>query len=190
MLKGKELERKSKHLAFLLRHDKQYNFDRKGWREVSDLIKNFHYTKQELDDIVVWDDKGRFEFNNNKTKIRARQGHSIDVDADLKEKVPSTQLYHGTATRFLDAIYDKGILKMKRTHVHLTESKKIAIENAIRFGKPAIILLDTEQMVKDGIKFYVSRNNVWLTDFVDPKYLKNTEILTEKETEKWKEKFL
>ena len=72
---------RGKELAFLLRHDKEYKFDKHGWREVSDLIKNHHYTMDELNEIVETNDKKRYEFSEDKKKIRARQGHSIAVDA-------------------------------------------------------------------------------------------------------------
>lgn len=176
MLKGKELEQKSKLLAFLLRHDKKYEFDSNGWREIADLIKNHNFTKKELDDIVVWDDKGRYEYNDKKTHLRARQGHSVNVDVQLNKRRPPKTLYHGTTTKALDSIYEKGILKMKRNHVHLTTSLNVAIENGQRFGTPAVITIDTQSMDLDGIDFFVSRNNVWLTDFVDPKYFIETKI--------------
>lgn len=110
MTEEKDLIRKSKHLAFLLRHDTEYQFDEHGWRDVKDLIKNHDYTMAELEDIVANNDKQRYEFNTQHAKIRARQGHSINVDVELQETVPPDILYHGTATRFLSSIYDKGIL--------------------------------------------------------------------------------
>lgn len=110
-MENKDLVRKGKHLAFLLRHDTKYQFDEHGWREVSDLIKNQGYTMQELEEIVETNNKKRYKFSDDKKKIRARQGHSIPVDVELKETTPPDVLYHGTATRFLDSILKQGILK-------------------------------------------------------------------------------
>lgn len=117
---------RGKELAFLLRHDKEYKFDKHGWREVSDLIKNHHYTMDELNEIVETNDKKRYEFSDDKKKIRARQGHSIAVDVELTETTPPDVLYHGTATRFISSINKHGILKGTRQHVHLSETISIA----------------------------------------------------------------
>ena len=118
----KDLIKKGKHLSFLLRHDTEYKFDEHGYREVSDLINNHSYTKQELEEIVETNDNKRYEFNSNHTKIRARQGHSIEINVDLKEATPPDSLYHGTATRFLESIFKEGLKKMNRNHVHLSEN--------------------------------------------------------------------
>lgn len=164
---------KGKRLSFLLRHDIEYNFDKNGWREIKDLIKNHNYTFDELVEIVDTDDKKRYEFNSDKTKIRARQGHSIDVDVELKETIPTDILYHGTATKFLESIYDKGILKCKRKYVHLSKDEETAVKVGQRHGKPFVLKIDAKKMVEDGCKFYLSNNDVWLTDYIDKKYIIN-----------------
>lgn len=171
---NKDLIKKGKHLSFLLRHDTEYTFDDHGYREVSDLIKNHGYTKSELEEIVSTNDKQRYEFNEYHTKIRARQGHSINVNVDLKESTPPDILYHGTATRFLDSIYKEGIKKMSRNYVQLSQNIETATEVGKRHGSPVILEINTKRMVDDGIKFYLSNNNVWLTDYVSPDYINNT----------------
>lgn len=167
----KDLVKKGKHLAFLLRHDTEYQFDEHGWREVSDLIKNHGYTMKELEEIVETNNKQRYEFSNDKRKIRARQGHSIPVDVELKEATPPDVLYHGTATRFLSSILKHGIVKGTRLYVHLSDNVETAEKVGSRHGKPVVLFLDTKRMVEDGIKFYLSNNNVWLTEYVDSKYV-------------------
>lgn len=163
---------KGKKLSFLLRHDKDYNFDRHGWREISDLIKNHGYTMDELVEIVETNDKQRYEFSDDKKKIRARQGHSINVDVELKEETPPNILYHGTATRFLESIYKNGINSGTRKYVHLSKDEKTAIEVGKRHGTPFAIQIDAKKMHEDGIPFFLSNNGVWLTQFVDKKYIK------------------
>lgn len=170
----KDLIKKGKHLSFLLRHDTEYKFDEHGYREVSDLINNHSYTKQELEEIVETNDKKRYEFNSNHTKIRARQGHSIEINVDLKEATPPESLYHGTATRFLELIFKEGLKKMNRNHVHLSENMKTANEVGKRYGKPVLLKIDSKRMYNDGIKFYLSNNNVWLTDYVPITYITET----------------
>lgn len=171
-MENNDLIRKGKHLAFLLRHDTEYQFDEHGWREVSDLIKNQGYTMEELEEIVETNNKKRYEFSDDKKKIRAYQGHSIPVDVELKEATPPKVLYHGTATRFLSSIMSQGILKGTRLYVHLSDNVETAEKVGSRHGKPVVLFLDTDCMVKDGIKFYLSNNNVWLTEYVDSKYIK------------------
>jgi len=163
----------SKKLSFLLRHDTEYAFDEHGWRTVDDLVTNQGFTMDELTNIVATDNKGRYEFNDNWTLIRARQGHSVDVDVELEEKTPPAELYHGTATRFIESIRNEGIKKMSRNYVQLSASIETATDVGRRHGSPVVLVIDTKAMAEDGIIFRYSRNNVWLVDHVDVKYIKN-----------------
>ena len=126
---------------------------------------------EELLEIVATNNKKRYEFNDDKTKIRARQGHSVNVNVDLRECVPPDILYHGTATRFLDSILKKGINKGTRLHVHLSPDEETAVRVGERHGSPVVLRINARQMHDDGLKFYLSNNGVWLTDFVAPNYL-------------------
>lgn len=176
MFDEQELIKKGKELSFLLRHDKDYQFDEHGYREVSDLVENHGYTIELLDVIVETNDKQRYEYSNDKTKIRARQGHSINVDVDLKKCTPPDILYHGTAIKFIDNIEEEGIKKMSRQYVHLSNNKETAFNVGKRHGRPCVVVINAKKMVENGIKFYLSNNNVWLTEFVDRKYI--TEIIS------------
>lgn len=182
-----KLTSKSKELAFLLRHDKSYNFDKDGFRTVSDLIDNHRFTQDMLEKIVATDNKSRYEFNDDHTLIRACQGHSVSVDLGLEEipyeNIPEF-LYHGTSVRFLDSILTDGLSKMTRNHVHLSFNIETAYQVGRRHGKPIILYIDAKRMSRDGHRFYLSNNNVPLTDFVDPKYIicyAGTSNSTEKE---------
>ena len=167
-----DIIRKGKRLAFLLRHDEEYQFDEHGWREVSDLIANHGYTMELLEEIGETNNKKRYEFSEDKTKIRARQGHSINVDVELKETTPPDILYHGTAETTVPTILKEGIVKGNRLHVHLSQTEETAINVGKRHGKPAVLQIDAKQMASDGIKFYLSNNGVWLTEYVNVKYIK------------------
>ena len=168
------IKEKGKQLSYLLRHDKEaYDsglIDCNGWRDVSELI-GLGYTQDELDEIVDTNNKKRFEYNADKTKLRARQGHSIPVDVGLKETIPPDVLYHGTATRFIDSIKEKGLIPGSRLYVHLSADEATAVNVGSRHGKPYVITVDCKQMVKDGFKFYLSNNGVWLTNNVPVEYL-------------------
>lgn len=165
------LIRRGKKLSYLLRHDKSYPFDEHGWREVSDLVANHGFTLEELREIVVTNNKQRYEFSEDMTRIRARQGHSIQVDVELAEAVPPDMLYHGTAKSFVESIMSHGIQKGKRLYVHLSTTIDMATKVGERHGKPAVLAIDAKRMSEGGNKFFLSRNDVWLTEFVDAQYI-------------------
>lgn len=173
-------ERLSKFISLILRHKPEeigITLDNHGWANVKDLIKGINNAGREIDmnlleEIVRTDNKGRYSFNENKTKIRANQGHSIQVDIEFKELEPPAALYHGTATKSLDSIMRQGIKSMNRLYVHLSKDFETAIKVGSRHGKCVILIVDTKRMYEDGIKFYLSENGVWLTEYVDSKYIK------------------
>lgn len=172
-MEKKDIIRKGKQLAFLLRHDKEAFEDGRinehGWRQVSELAK-LGYSRSILDEIVATNNKQRFEYSPDKRKIRARQGHSIPVDVELKEATPPEILYHGTATKFLESIYKNGILPGTRLYVHLSPDEETAINVGSRHGKPFVIKIDCQKMLADDCKFFLSNNGVWLTESVNPDY--------------------
>jgi len=175
----KQKKKTSKFLSYVLRHHPELidlNLDENGWANVDELItksKNDSqgFTFEELDEIVQTNDKKRFIFNEDKTRIRANQGHSIDINLALIPQQPPEFLYHGTAESNIESILEKGIEKRSRQHVHLSQDKETATKVGMRHGKPIILTINTQKMFDDGIEFYLSENNVWLTDFVDAKYI-------------------
>lgn len=170
----------SKFLSLILRHKPEtigLIVDNNGWADVLELIEksNKHDVKldfERLNLIVEKSDKKRFAFTSDYSKIRASQGHSINVDLNLKEAFPPDILYHGTVLKNIESIKTHGLLKKERHHVHLSKDTETAIKVAIRYGKPIILVIDSKQMTEDGIKFYLSENEVWLTEIVAPKYIK------------------
>lgn len=175
----KHNKRISKFLSLVLRHKPEIislNLDKNGWADVEELQEkcakqNQDFTLEELGEIVETNDKKRFIFNEDKTKIRANQGHSISVDLALKPQQPPEFLYHGTAEDNVKSILENGIEKRNRQHVHLSTDKDTASKVGMRHGKPVLLTIMTGKMSEDGIVFYLSENNVWLTDFVDPEYI-------------------
>ena len=124
-----------------------------------------------LEEIVETDNKQRYSFNMDHTLIRANQGHSIPVDVELKEANPPEYLYHGSASRFLENILTDGLQHMNRLYVHLSENIETAISVGTRHGEPIVLKINSGKMNDDGIKFLLSENGVWLTNFVDKKYI-------------------
>jgi putative RNA 2'-phosphotransferase len=171
---------RSKLISLILRHNPgliDLKLDENGWANVEDMIQkiNAYGTTMDLHSleyIVLNNDKKRFSFNEDKTMIRANQGHSIDVDLNLKQATPSGVLYHGTARRLLDSIMETGLKKHKRHHVHLTESIDIARSVGIRHGSPVILEVNAPAMHLENWKFYLSENNVWLVDEIPVQFLR------------------
>lgn len=167
-------------MAFVLRHRPSaigISLDRHGWADVNELVTGIQRCGYQLDmplleEIVRTDDKQRYAFSADKTKIRANQGHSIPVDVELPKMVPPSVLYHGTATRFSDSIERKGLLPSGRLYVHLSSSETVAMDVGSRHGTPVVYRIDCDAMVRDGYEFYRSKNGVWLTDAVPPRYLR------------------
>ncbi len=143
--------------------------DEHGWRKVEEL-EVMGFTRELLDEIVATNNKQRFEYSDDGKKIRARQGHSINVDVELAETIPPDVLYHGTATRFLESIYAEGLVHGNRLYVHLSADEATAINVGKRHGTPFVIKIDCRQMLAGGCKFYFSNNGVWLTKQVLPEY--------------------
>lgn len=179
MLENKNLVKLSRFLSLVLRHKPEtidITLDDNGWCNVDELIKKINNHGEALGfellkEIVETNDKQRFKFNDNYTKIRASQGHSIEVNLNLSQVEPPEILFHGTPTKNIVLIKKNGLLKMKRNHVHLSESIETARTVGERRGKTSVLTIDSKQMYEDGILFYKSDNNVWLTDFVNPKYI-------------------
>jgi len=166
----------SKHLSYILRHKPEaigLTLDPQGWANVDDLISKSPkgLSRSKIINAVESNDKQRFILSEDGSRIRANQGHSISIDLGLKPAPPPEILYHGTATRFLEAVLTQGLKKMNRQHVHLSADVETATKVGSRHGKPVILTLDTASMLKDGHYFYISENAVWLTDRVPPQYL-------------------
>lgn len=174
-------KRISKFLSLVLRHQPEVidlTLDENGWAEVDELMEKCaryerSFTLDELMEMVETNDKKRFIFNEDKTRIRANQGHSIEIDLALQPQQPPEFLYHGTAEANIPSILENGIEKRSRQHVHLSQDRETAIKVGMRHGKPVILTIETGKMHEAGIPFYLSENNVWLTDFVDARYIRN-----------------
>ena len=168
----------SKYISLILRHKPQtigITLDEHGWADVKELIagvnKTHPLTMEILEQIVAEDEKQRYSFNEDKTLIRANQGHSVPVDVELEEKTPPEILYHGTGEKFVASIDKEGLIPKSRLYVHLSKDLETAKNVGARHGKPVIYEVKSGEMSKDGIKFYQSVNGVWLVKAVPLKYL-------------------
>lgn len=169
----------SKLLSLVLRHKPEtigVDMDIEGWVEIKQLLRKLKdfgspLTWSELSEIVSTNNKKRFKINDKGTHIRASQGHSVNINLKLEPKNPPATLYHGTSTKSLDSIFKHGITKQSRQHVHMSLDYDTAVKVGKRHGNVIILLIDSEKMHEDGNEFFLSDNNVWLTDKIDPKYI-------------------
>jgi putative RNA 2'-phosphotransferase len=180
MITEKENIRISKFLSLVLRHKPEQigiELDDNGWADVSLLIQKCNeasipLTFEILKHIVATNSKKRFAFNEQENKIRANQGHSVEVELHLKPIEPPVILYHGTAEKFVSFILEKGLARQQRQHVHLSASIDTAIAVGQRHGKPFVFEILALEMFKDNYEFFLSENGVWLTNAVPAKYLR------------------
>lgn len=179
MKKEKELFRIGKFLSLILRHQPQKAniiIDNQGWTDINILLQNININIEELDWILSNNNKNRFSYNSNKTKVRANQGHSLSyvkMDYQIVQLNECPEyLFHGTTMEVSGIILEEGIKKMTRNEVHLSKDLETSINVGKRKGSNiAIIRIRAKDMIKDGIDIYVSKNNVYLTDFVPSKYI-------------------
>ena len=168
----------SRFLALVLRHRPEtigLVLDAAGWADIDTLIAcaapHHPLTRDLIERAVAGNDKQRYAISDDGRRIRARQGHSIDVDLGLPALAPPPVLYHGTATRFLDAILREGLTKRQRHHVHLSADVATATNVGARHGRPVVLRVDAAAMAAAGHVFHRSENGVWLTDAVPAAFL-------------------
>ncbi|MFZ2754921.1 MAG: RNA 2'-phosphotransferase [Lysobacteraceae bacterium] len=163
----------SKFLSLVLRHRPDViglSLDETGWADIDTLIRlsqpHKPLTRALIEQVVGENSKQRFAISDDGRRIRANQGHSIEVELGLQPLAPPTLLYHGTATRFVDAIRREGLAKRSRQHVHLSADADTATAVGARHGKPAVLIVRAGEMTAAGHAFFRSENGVWLTDAV------------------------
>lgn len=173
------MSKESKFLSLILRHKPEeigLRLDPQGWADIDELLAKMkkagrRVSRQELSEIVLNNDKKRFTLSEDGTRIRAAQGHSIEVDLNLQTKEPPAELYHGTATSNLDAIFADGLKPGRRQQVHLSLDVDTAKRVGERHGKPTVLRVSSGEMFRSGYQFFQADNGVWLTDFVPAQYL-------------------
>jgi putative RNA 2'-phosphotransferase len=171
-------KRISKYLARHLRHDPGrigITLDPQGWVGVDELMAaaardGFRFSRAELEHVVATNDKRRNAINKN--RVRASQGHSVDVELGLPAVEPPPLLFHGTVARSLAAIRAEGLRPMSRQHVHLSPDRETAVRVGARRGRPVILIVDAAAMHDAGHAFRRSENGVWLTEAVPPAFLR------------------
>jgi putative RNA 2'-phosphotransferase len=175
----RQLVRTSKFLSRHLRHRPDalgLELQDGGWVDVQDLLDaaarhGQPITRAELEEVVAQNDKQRFSFDASGTRIRASQGHSVDVDLGLQPIAPPTVLYHGTGAQTAPTIEREGLRRMRRDHVHLSAELETARRVGARHGRPVVFEVAAGALHADGILFFRSDNGVWLVNAVPPRYV-------------------
>lgn len=172
------LTRTSRYISMILRHHPEkagVTLDQHGWADVDALIEGVSQThpltRELLEEIVRTDEKQRYSFSEDGTKIRANQGHSIPVDVELTRKEPPEYLFHGTGEKYVASIDQQGLLPKGRLYVHLSSDTEIAEKVGARHGKPVIYRVASGKMAREGFEFFLSANHVWLIRSVPAEYL-------------------
>jgi len=130
-----------------------------------------HISRETLQFVVQTNDKQRFSFSEDGKQIRANQGHSVHVDLGYRSAKPPEILLHGTPARFAESIRQDGLKKMDRHHVHLHLDAATATAVGSRRGKPVLLKIRAREMARQGYEFFVTPNNVWLTEHVPPEFI-------------------
>ncbi len=169
----------SKYIALILRHKPEtigISLDEHGWAKVPELIEGVSRTHpldmKRLERIVAEDEKQRYVFNEDKTLIRANQGHSISVDVELEAVVPPEILYHGTGEKYVNSIEAQGLLPKSRLYVHLSVDAETARKVGRRHGRPVVYEIAAGEMHRKGFSFFHSLNGVWLIKEVPFSYMR------------------
>ena len=168
----------SKFISRILRHEPEIigiTLDEHGWANVDELIAGIAETRpfsmEMLEEIVRTDEKQRYSFNEDKTLIRANQGHSVPVDVELEQRTPPDVLWHGTGKKYVDSIDRVGLIPKSRLYVHLSADYKTAIKVGQRHGSPMVYQIDARRMSEEGYVFFRSVNGVWLIKAVPREYM-------------------
>lgn len=170
---------RSKLLSYILRHHPEefdVTVDAAGWTNVEHLLAAISrlrapMTRSELDEIVRNNDKSRFAFSEDGTRIRAVQGHSLDVDFEYPPAMPPELLFHGTPEANVASIREQGLDRGSRHHVHLSGHPATAKQVGARRGRAVVLTIRSKQMAGAGHDFFRSPNGVWLTSHVPPTFI-------------------
>ncbi len=172
------LNEDSRFLSLILRHKPEVigiSRDEHGWADVDEVVAGIgrgrKFDRDTLEEIVRTDAKGRYSFNEDRTRIRANQGHSLPVDVELKEGEPPAVLWHGTGEKYVGSIERQGLIPKSRLYVHLSADRETARRVGQRHGRPVIYRVLAGTMREDGFVFYRSENGVWLIKEVPVRYL-------------------
>jgi putative RNA 2'-phosphotransferase len=166
-----DLARIGRSIVRALRHAPQaagLQLDAQGWTSVPAVRQAFGKPGRPLpidllQAIVASDPKHRLELSADGARIRAAQGHSVEVDLSSRRADPPELLFHGTSTDRLESIRAAGLHPGRRQHVHLSPDVETAITVGARHGHPVVLTVRAGELARAGQEFVLASNGVWLT---------------------------
>lgn len=177
------LVKTSKFMSLVLRHKPEtigLGLDANGWAEIGALVEKagahgVALTREQIAEVVATSDKQRFAIDATGTRIRANQGHSVEIDLGLQPRAPPDTLFHGTGEKSVAAIRSEGLMAGQRQHVHLSRDEETAGKVGSRHGRPVVLRIAAGRMREQGHVFFLSTNGVWLTDCVPAEFIEFSE---------------
>ena len=167
----------SKRLSWILRHgasQEGLTMNSAGWVSIQKLLQLLNLDLPDLNRVIEENNKARFEVKGE--MIRASQGHSLDqlpvtqeaLEASWMSYLPkSTDLiWHATQANCLSSIQRDGVLRGKRSHVHLASTKESKVGK--RTAAPILLEISVKCLRSKGQEVFVSSNGVILTRYVPP----------------------
>ncbi len=170
-------ERLGRFISGALRHfpeDVGLEMDMQGWVDLDllcDIMESRYRwaTEERLTSLIESDIKRRYETEGS--RIRARYGHSVNVDLDYPGN-EFAYLYYGASLEEIDMLLENGIAPIRQRYVHLSTSYRKANEAAsVHSENPVVIEVDAETAQQDGIFFMAVNDDIVLVDNVPPEYL-------------------
>jgi putative RNA 2'-phosphotransferase len=156
-----------------LRHDPArvgLELDAEGWTSLDALCRGLRVSRADVEDVVAHGSKQRYELADG--RIRARYGHSLPGHVEMPPAEPPSSLFHGTSASVVDAILRDGLNAGARQYVHLSPNADTARAVGARHGRPVVLVVDAGAAARDGVVFRRGNDDTWLTDALDPRYLR------------------
>jgi len=194
LMDDRELNALSRIMAGALRHFPEklgLMMDGKGWVDIAsfiealgtsrsgfDWLRNYH-----IEALVATDERGRYQIDGG--MIRAKYGHTVDVNLDDLPLADIEELYYPVTEEEIDMILEGGLHPTDRKKVHLSSSIEKAIEaGRVRTDEPLILRIDGKKAMKDGVKIYHAGKDVYVADSIDAKYISKVDQSEIKKLEK------
>jgi putative RNA 2'-phosphotransferase len=177
LLDETKTEQLGRLVAGSLRHfpgDLGLDMDSRGWVDLTKLgqvVTSRHRWagKELVIALVLSDSKQRYEIADD--KVRARYGHSVDVELDHPEN-KRPLLYYGASEEEADRILEIGIKSASQRYVHLSTTAEKAWHVAtFRTGNPRVIQADAAAAQEAGVKMMIVNDDIVISETIPSRFL-------------------
>jgi len=179
ILEQEKVEKLGRLISGILRHfpDKfGLNMDKNGWVNSESLVRavrrRYRWANRWIIKALIYsDEKKRYELSDD--KIRARYGHSVDVELSDMPEAQEDVLYYGTSEEEAQRMVEIGIKPVNQTFVHLSTTIEKSEEVArLRTDSPIILEVDAKGARRDGIRIVKANEIIALAKEIPAKYIK------------------